>query len=325
MLTDVKSPFGRVVLISGPESLLAERAVAQWREAGQVASPGAEFVEVVGPEVDAGGLTEMVGGSLFATETLGVVHDVGGLAPDLHATVLELVATPTPELGLALVHGGGNKGKALIDKLKKAKIEILDCPTMKTWELPTFVEREVRRLGGRIEPRAGQLLVDSVGSNLRAVASAVSQLVADSDNGAVTEELIRRYFGGRAEVSSFAVADSALAGQAGRATEQLRWALSTGVAPVLLTSALASGLRGMGKLLSVRGGGYSDVDVAREVGVPPWKLKSMRQQARGWDQRGVAEALSAVAVADADVKGAADDADYALERCVLRIIASRRA
>ena len=42
--------------------------------------------------------------------------------------------------------------------------------------------------------------------------------------------------------------------------------------------------------------------------MPPWKLKSMRSQARGWDQAGLATALKVVAVADADVKGAADDA-----------------
>ena len=51
--------------------------------------------------------------------------------------------------------------------------------------------------------------------------------------------------------------------------------------------------------------------------MPPWKLKTMRAQARGWDQAGLAAALKAVAVADADIKGAADDAAFALERMVL--------
>ena len=62
-----------------------------------------------------------------------------------------------------------------------------------------------------------------------------------------------------------------------------------------------------------------DVDLAREVGVPPWKLKTMRSQARGWDSRGLATALKAIAVADADVKGAAADADYALESAVRQV------
>ena len=129
--------------------------------------------------------------------------------------------------------------------------------------------------------------------------------------GRITVDQVRRYFGGRAEVTSFAVADAALAGRTGVAMEQLRWALATGVAPVLITSAMASGIRGLGKLITA-GGGQREADLAREVGVPPWKLKSMRSQARGWDQGSLATALKAVAVADADVKGAADDAAFAL-------------
>ena len=134
---------------------------------------------------------------------------------------------------------------------------------------------------------------------------------------------MRRYFGGRAEVTSFAVADEALAGRATRAMEQLRWALSTGVAPVLVTSALASGLRGLGKLQGNRSG-MGDNDLARDIGVPPWKLRTMRQQLRGWDQSGLAAAIRAVALADADIKGAADEPAYALERCVLAVTRARR-
>jgi DNA polymerase-3 subunit delta len=124
-------------------------------------------------------------------------------------------------------------------------------------------------------------------------------------------------------VTSFVVADAALGGRTGVAMEQLRWALATGVAPVLITSAMASGIRGLGKLITA-GGGQREADLAREVGVPPWKLKSMRSQARGWDQGRLATALKAVAVADADVKGAADDPAFALERAVLSVSRLRR-
>ena len=50
----------------------------------------------------------------------------------------------------------------------------------------------------------------------------------------------------------------------------------------------------------------------------------MRSQARGWDQGGLATALKVIAVADADVKGAADDTAYALERAVLNVSRLRR-
>ena len=198
------------------------------------------------------------------------------------------------DLALVLVHGGGPKGKALLDKVKAAGATVVDCPPVKAWELPQFVSAEAKQLGTTIEPGAAQVLVDAVGHDLRALAAAVRQLAADSEGGRLTADQVRRYFAGRSEVTSFAVADAALAGRTGLAMEQLRWALSTGVAPVLVTSALAAGVRGLGKLVTA-GGGLREADLAREVGVPPWKLKSMRAQARGWDAAGLAHALQAVA------------------------------
>ena len=66
-----------------------------------------------------------------------------------------------------------------------------------------------------------------------------------------------------------------------------------------------------------------DADLAREVGVPPWKIRALRDQAKGWSDDGLVAAIRAVAQADADVKGAASDASYTLERLVLTIAALR--
>lgn len=129
----------------------------------------------------------------------------------------------------------------------------------------------------------------------------MSQLVADIE-GTIDEAVVGRYYTGRAEASSFTVADRAVEGRAAEALEALRWSLSTGVAPVLITSALAQGVRAIGKLSSARGG--RPADLARELGMPPWKIDRVRQQMRGWTPDGVAVALRAVAEADAGVKGA---------------------
>jgi DNA polymerase-3 subunit delta len=81
---------------------------------------------------------------------------------------------------------------------------------------------------------------------------------------------------------------------------------------------MAGGLRGLAKYTSAPSG-LREADLAREVGVPPWKLKTLKQQARGWTPGGLAKAIKAVAQADADVKGASGDAGYALERMVITV------
>ncbi len=318
----VPSPFGRTTLVAGPEGLLADRAVADLLARARKESPEVEVSRTEAALLDAGRLTELSGSSLFATRKAVVVTDLANLPAEVAPALLEVAGARLPDVALVLVHGGGQKGKGTLDKLKALDVTTVECPPVKAWELPQFVKAEIRRAGGTADEGATQALVDAIGNDLRALAAGAAQLVSDTE-GNVRAEDVRRYFGGRADVTSFAVADAVLSGRTGAAMEQLRWALTTGVAPVLVTSALASGIRGLGRLVGAAPG-QRDVDLAREVGVPPWKLKTMRSQARGWDSRGLATALKAIAVADADVKGAADDAAFSLERAVLAVAAARR-
>ncbi len=318
-----RSPFGRLILIRGPEALFADRAVEALCHQMRSEAPDVEVSEIEAARLDPGKLAEITSPSLFSSRRAAVITELEELAPELGEDLLDLAAAQLQDLAVIAVHRGGQKGRGLLEKLKSADLEVIECAAVKTWELPQFVSGEAKRAGSSIDGAAASALVDAVGHDLRALAAAVAQLLSDGEGGPITVDQVRRYFGGRSEVTSFAVADAALAGRTGVAMEQLRWALATGVAPVLITSALASGVRGLGKLITA-GTGQREADLAREVGVPPWKLKSMRSQARGWDQGGLATALKVIAVADADIKGAADDTAYALERAVLNVSRLRR-
>ena len=326
MLRNVAAPrsvFGRLVLVSGPEALFADRAVEALCQQMRSEAPDVEVIEIEAARLDSGKLAEITSPSLFSSRRAAVITELEDLSAELDVDLVHLAADQLPDLAVITVHRGGQKSKGLVEKLKSAGVEVIECAAVKPWELPKFVSAEAKRAGSLIDAAAASALVDAVGHDLRALAAAVAQLLSDGEGGPITIDQVRRYFGGRSEVTSFAVADAALAGRTGVAMEQLRWALATGVAPVLITSALASGVRGLGKLITA-GSGQREADLAREVGVPPWKLKSMRSQARGWDQAGLATALKLVAVADADVKGAADDTAYALERAVLGVSRLRR-
>jgi DNA polymerase-3 subunit delta len=134
--------------------------------------------------------------------------------------------------------------------------------------------------------------------------------------------MVRTFFGGRAEAKSFTIADHAIAGQTALALEELRWALDSGTPAVLVTSAMAGGLRSLGRFMSAPRG-MRNVDLMREVGVPGWKLDVLRRQARGWNPEGVGSAIRSVASADAAVKGQGGDPAYALERMVLDVVRAR--
>ncbi|MDO4783566.1 MAG: DNA polymerase III subunit delta [Propionibacteriaceae bacterium] len=341
------SVFGSCLLIFGPEGLFAERAARQRIREALEERPGSQVNRVEAGDLDGNLFAEITGGSLLSSDSVTVISDIGSTPPELADALLSVALAPPPELVLILVHGGGVKGKGLLDKLKKAKLERVEATALKPWEAPSFVVSEARAQRVRMGQEAAQALVAAVGTDPRALAAAVDQLRADTEGAEITERVIATYFAGRAEVSSFMIADAALAGNIPLALERLRWALGTGVAAVLITSALASSLRGLGRYLDARTMRLRDADLARQIGVPPFKLKDLHRSSRGWTPEGVSAAVRAVAGADAPLQGAAadphyslgrrlrgagppqpggapPDPDYALERMLLAVVTQRR-
>jgi DNA polymerase-3 subunit delta len=184
------------------------------------------------------------------------------------------------------------------------------------------VRAEVSRLGGAITAQAAAVLLDAVGTDLRELATACSQLVSDT-GGRIDGAAVTRYHRGRAEVTGFAVADRAVVGDVPGALEALRWALALGVAHVLVADALADGIRSIARVSSA--GRANPYSLASTLGMPPWKVKRAQSQARGWTEPGLALALRLVAELNAGVKGVAADPAYALEAAIQDIAAARAA
>jgi DNA polymerase-3 subunit delta len=278
---------------------------------------------VQGDQLTRGSLGELTAPSLFASTRIVEVLQLEDVPEETHDGLLAYAAAPDADVALVLVHSGGQKGSGLLAKLRKlAAVNEVKSVALKPSEYPRWVAAEARTHGARIAEDAAEQLVQAVGHDLRALAGACHQLANDFAGQPLTAEVVKRYFGGRAEVKGFAVADAAIYGRTARALEELRWAIDNGTAPVLVTSAFASGLRGLARYKGAARG-MREADLAREVGVPPWKLRTLRDQARGWEDAGLVRAIQAVAQADAEVKGAASDASYALERLVISVSDAR--
>lgn len=314
------TPSARVVLVVGPEEMLAERAVERVRREARDADPETELIELVGAELDPGHFSELVGPTLFGAPRLVVVRGLppAGAASD---TLVAFVDDPADDVIMVVVHDGGAKGKKALDAMRKTKPREIPCARItRRDERLDFVRAEAASAGGTITAGAASALVDAVGGELRELAAACSQLVLDS-GGTVDEAVVRRYHVGRAEAKGWTIADRAIEGREAAALEELRWALSLGTEPVLVVGALAMGLRNVARVASRRGQGEGAV--ASALGMPPWKVKTIRRQVDGWTPAGIERALVAVAGADAEVKGTAAHPAYALERAVREICAAR--
>ncbi|MCD0482701.1 DNA polymerase III subunit delta [Streptacidiphilus sp. ASG 303] len=312
-----------LTLAVGQEELLLDRAVAQVVAAARAADPDTDVRDLAPGALQPGTLAELTTPSLFAERKVVVVRAAQDLAADTVKDVKAYIAAPADEVVLVLVHAGGAKGKGLLDAARKAGAREVACPKMaKAGERLAFVKGEFRTAGRSASEEACRALLDSIGSDLRELAAAVGQLAADTD-GPIDEAVIARYYSGRAEATGFEVADLAVTGRTAEALERLRWALAVGQPPTGITYALASGVRSIGRLATA-GRGMRPADLARELGMPPWKVDRVRQQMRGWTGDGVATALTAIAAADEAVKGGSDDPAYALERAVVTVSRAAR-
>ena len=315
------TPPHPVHLVVGEEELLAERAVQDIVTRSRAVDPDTDVRRVRIGELAPEDLAEHLSPSLFAEGRVVVLTSAQEVAKDMATAVLRYAAEPADGIVLVLVHHGGARGKSFADDLRKAGAEVIRCDRLtRPAERADFVRAEVRRLGGKITGDALEVLMEAVGSDLRELASAAGQLVADT-GGAIDEKSVRRYHRGKAESSGFTVADKVVAGDREGALEALRWALVLGVAPVLVADALADAVRTLAKVGSA---GRGDPNrLASSLGMPPWKIRKAQGQVRSWRPEGIAVAFAAAAEANADVKGAAADPEFALERAVRRIIDAR--
>jgi DNA polymerase-3 subunit delta len=323
----------QVTVIVGDEELLVERAVraavTSLTAAGEPSEDatdmgGIDVHEVAAAGLPAGELSALTAPSLFGDGCVVVVKGAQDAVKEVSAELTMLAQATSPDVFLVVTHAGGAKNKALLGTLVEAGARRVDCPSVKRFsDRMDFLRGEFRQAGRKADDGGLRALLDAVGNDLAELASACSQLAADT-TGVINQAAVARYYHGRAEATGFSVADRACEGKLADALEQLRWALATGTSPVLITSALAQGLRTLG-LVGAAGRGLSPNALAGELGMPSWKIDRARQQLHGWTSEGLAAAHAAVAEADAAVKGEGASAGYALERAISTIVACRQA
>lgn len=312
---------GALRLVLGDEEFLASRAVAEIVGQARAADPAVMVDEFLAGEMSVGDLMGAMSPALFGGGRVVAIHNGQDARKELAAEILTYAAAPEPDVTLIVTHAGGAKGKALADGLRDAGAAVTNAARLtKHRERLDFVRDEIRRLGGKAGEDAAEALLAAVGNDLRELAAACSQLVADVD-GRIDAATVARYYRGRADVSGYTVADAAMVGNLPGALEALRWALLVGVDPVPIADALADGVRTVSRVASAgRGNSYQ---IAGTLGLPPWKVERAQRQARGWSPESLARAMRIAAVCNADVKGGVEDRGYALERAVFDLVSAR--
>lgn len=311
-----------IVLVSGPEEICAERAIAALRDYLRAEDPSLEVSDVDAADYTAGTLLAVSSPSLFGEPRLVRVTSVEKCSDVFLAEALAYLEMPQDGATIVLRHTGASvRGKKLLDAIRAGTgggAEV-PCPAVRRdSDRYDFAAGEFRAASRRIAPAALRALVAAFSDDLTELAAASQQLISDVD-GDITEQIVERYYGGRVETSAFTVADTAIAGRYGEALLALRQALASGADPVPMVAAFAAKLRAMAR---VAGSREPARELAARLGMKDWQVDRARRDLAGWTPDTLGLAIRAAARADAEVKGASRDPVFALERLVT-VVATR--
>lgn len=312
-----------VHLIVGDDEFLAERARRSIQKA--VAEETGEQPELKilrAAEVTEWELIEATSPSLFGETRVIVIADTERVGSALIKLIVDAAKDPAP--GMTMVINFATSRKNLKNRKKPpelmAKLQKLarvhEVFSLYDNEVKPWATREFAAHGIRPTPDIVDALLSGVGSDLRALAAAISQLVADT-GGNVTRQTVQQYYAGVAEVENWDIADAAVAGRAGEAIATCRRALQLGAEPVGIAAALANKVGVIARLYTARGDKFS---LAKQSGLHPYVAEKTAPIARRWSGDNISKAVIIVSDLDGQVKSLGrDGADYAVEAAVRQI------
>ena len=252
--------------------------------------------------------------SLLGGKRLVVINGAESLKKEQVEALTRYVEAPAPSSVLVLISSGRIK---LADVAKKAGI-VMQLEPPRGRRLVSWVRERARRHSLKLDDKGAWALVDSVGTELRDLDAALSQLATRLGTGAQAGAAeVRTAFPRLADQRIYAFTDAVGERRLDQAMTALRRLLDQGEPPLVLFGALSAHVR---RLLLAHG-----VDNARAAasvfGMPEWRAERLLKQARSYKEEDLVCALSVLAEADVEMKaGDAPLQEVPLEQAVVLIV-----
>ncbi|MFT8592812.1 MAG: DNA polymerase III subunit delta [Bifidobacterium sp.] len=317
-----RSRHAAMTVIVGGDDYLNQLNVHDAERAACAERPDAEVIELDASDCDSYGFDEAVSPTLLSDVSIVVLRNLQqaseGLGSALERFCTDASGNPGDSSVVICQHEGGNKGKRLLNSLKGKGADLKMVPDLKKFDAKiNFVYSLFEQRKRRIEPLAAQQLVNVLGDRTGELAAMCAQLCFDFDEDPISQATADGYLISDPQVTGFAVADKAVAGDVTGAIIGLRAAIEQGIAPLALIGALALKLRTLAKASAIRHGAISQA----EAKASPWQLRAAARELSGWSSEGLGRCIQSLALADEQCKSNGGDPLYALERAVGAIAA----
>ena len=318
-------------LIVGEEAFLRDEAVATLKASLVEPSPQAESSEdpefhvdvLYADETDASEiLTYAQEISFFSARRLIIVKWIEKLATRHGEALVPYLQNPNDSTTLVFV-GTKLDGRLKWAQTLKKRATVVECAPLYENQRRPWVKQQAMQLGITLDENAIHALAETAGEGLYVTRGELDKLAnylpSSTRVGAKDVEAIR---GMEPGASVFDLTTSIAQGDRGRALYIVSKNLEMGEAPLRILGALIWQVRRIWKAKSLMVQGSNQSQIARHIGIPPFRAADFFRQIQGWSESQCAQAWELFWKADAALKGGISAAPHrVLDELVLTLCA----
>jgi DNA polymerase-3 subunit delta len=219
---------------------------------------------------------------------------LGNLPPDLTVVLIARAKIPPK----------------LVRAVSEAKGEVHEFEAPKTWDMPRVLVTEAKRLGFRLEPTAGRVLVERMGTNSLRLERELERLALwAGEDGAVTAADLDAMIADTSEAAVWALADALLERDPVAALAIAERLISQGENMTPLIYGLSAQLRKACHVASQLERGVSAQQLESSLSMHPYKARKLIDRLRNKNLAELRQAMEAVADLEVWCRGGADYGD----------------
>ena len=299
-------PAAHLTLVFGPGDYFYAEAVDAVLAHARKHDPMTEKVLINGASTTAAAVAAALGADLFGAASVVCIEESESLDEPTQEAVLsaarELADGTRHDLRLILWHTNAVRARKFADALRESGAHEVAASKPKGYQLDGLLAEEFKRRKRAVDDDVPTALRLALGDDLAVLMNAVRALCEDVEHGHITVQHVALYQPGVADVPGWDVSDAVLGAQPTRALMLIRRALvaDPNCGPALV-AATASAMRQLVGYIPLRSA--PEGQVASELGIPPFKIKTLAQQLRNWSLETLSRAVLMLADADVASKG----------------------
>lgn len=246
---------------------------------------------------------------MMAERQLVIVKEAQSI-PDLtkedsQKLLLTYLANPLPSTILVFAHKHKKlDGRSALKKELDKRAIFVDSEKVKDWKLVEWIQGYFHEKGHQLEPKASQLLSDSIGNNLEVLTNEVGKMLINfSEPTKFTSEHISKYIGINKDYNNFELSKAIGFRDVIKANKIIHYFIQNPKAhPVIPIFSLLYNYFSKVALLH-RAGQLPDNQLAAVLGINPYGLKEYQAAARNYKLGKVIEVFTYIKEADLRFKG----------------------